>query len=150
MSRGRGNCHVDSFVERPMEGEEGDRTLQVMETGCHWQEGPGSTTTVRGGEGETGPFRWWRGASLRGCGSTDGGLREHHHPVGSWPVMSLLPCLGGALSGGEHRAVPWARTGRGAWGPPVTSVAVHAASAGLVRWLTSSGLQFVNWGSLGK
>ena len=55
MSRGRGNCHVDSFVERPMEGESGDRTLQVME----------------------------RGLTHRGRGSTDGGLREHHRLVGS-------------------------------------------------------------------
>lgn len=75
------------------EGEEGrDRTLQVME----------------------------RGLTHGGCGSTDGGLREHHRLVGSRPVMSLLPRLGGTLSGGEHGAVPWARTGRGMWGPPVT------------------------------
>lgn len=101
-------------------GEEGDRTLQVMETGLT-HGGCGSTTTVRGEEGRDRTLQVMeRGLTHGGCGSTDGGLREHHRLVGSRPVMSLLPRLGGTLSGGEHGAVPWARTGRGMWGPPVT------------------------------
>lgn len=61
MSRGRGWCHIQSFVERLMEGEwgrrGGDRALQVMERGLTdrgmWEH----HRRVRGGRGETGPFR---------------------------------------------------------------------------------------------
>ena len=62
MSRGRGWCHVQSFVERLMEGEwgwrGGDRALQVTERGLTDRRRVAALPQNEGTERrETGPFR---------------------------------------------------------------------------------------------